>query len=85
MGGEANKGRTAEAPFRWGPFEELYKMCLRTVLSVRGLGHLSRVPPAEGTPKKAYFLLPGCVDFFGLKETSEAEKQEPLPLSLEVG
>lgn len=25
------------------------------------------------------------MDIFGLKETSEAEKQEPLPLALEVG
>lgn len=37
-------------------------------------------------PKKVYlFLLPGCVNIFDLKETSEVEKAEPLPLTLEVG
>jgi len=37
-------------------------------------------------PKKVYlFLLPGCVNIFDLKETSEVEKPEPLPLTLEVG
>ena len=37
-------------------------------------------------PKKVYlFLLPGCVNIFDLKKTSEVEKPEPLPLTLEVG
>lgn len=37
-------------------------------------------------PKKVYlFLLPGWVNIFDLKETSEVEKLEPLPLTLEVG
>ena len=37
-------------------------------------------------PKKVYlFLLPDWVNIFDLKETSEVEKLEPLPLTLEVG
>lgn len=38
------------------------------------------------TSGRAYlFLRSGSGDIFGLKEPSEAEKQEPLPLVLEVG
>lgn len=80
-----------------GPSEELCKISLRIVLCVGrgaggrgGLGHLS----AESYPSAAedyswecftyLFLLPGCVNIFGLQKTLEAEEQEPLSLALEV-
>lgn len=59
-------------------------------LQVRGLGHLSdetHPSPAEDYSWECFtylFLLPGCVDIFGLQKTFEAEEQEPLSLALEV-
>lgn len=57
MGGEANKGRTMEAPFHWGPFEELCKMCLRTVLSEgQGAGAFISCPTSGGDSQESLLL-----------------------------